>query len=226
MKPEGRTAEKILANEVLDHSSWHFFQAVSWLDFAKRTQRPAALHYAALELRLGIEYLLFELLVLTSRGLTEEDYRKCLGDPKAMKKALRSSKLDYDKLAEFTRILLTLDPRAPKLRFWKLDVLFQYWGIASELLHFVGAHSRTYASGTWFCKSLARVEGVLTPIWDASTTTVGFGLLSRGSMEPEVHQAWLEFSAGTLKEEDLKIRMRILQPALEERRGRTKGLSQ
>ena len=139
MKPEGRTANEILANEVLDHSSWHFFQAVSWLDFAKRTQRPAALHYAALDLRCGIEYLLFELLVLASRGLTEQEYRKCLADPKAMKKALRSSNLDCDKLAEFTRILLSLDRRAPELRFWKLDDLFRYWGTASELLHFVGA---------------------------------------------------------------------------------------
>jgi hypothetical protein len=222
MKAEGRNADEILANEVRDHSSWHFFQAVSWLDFAKRTQRVPALHYAALDLRYGIEYLLFELLVITSHRLTEAEYRKCLGHPEAMKKALRSSKLEYEKLAEFTRILLPLDPRCPKLRFWKLDELFRYWGIASEFLHFMGAHSCTYGSDVWFCKSLARLEGILTPIWEASTTMLGFGLLSRDSMEPEVRQAWLEFSAGTLKEEDLKIRMRIAQPILERRRRQTR----
>jgi hypothetical protein len=145
MKPEGRTADEIVTNNVVDNASWHFFQAVSWLDYAKRTQKPSALHYAAFELRYGIEYLLFQLLVLTSRGITEEEYRKCLGNPHAMRKALRSSKLEYDKLAEFTRILMSLDPRSPKLRFWKLDELFRYWGIASEFLHFVGAQSRTYA---------------------------------------------------------------------------------
>ena len=139
MNPEGRTADEIVANGKLDASSWHFFQAISWLDFAKRTQRATALHYAAFHLRYGIEYLLFELLVLASRGLEEEEYRKCLGNPHAMKKALRSSKFDYDKLAEFSRILLSLDPRAPKLCFWKLGDLFRYWGIASEFLHFVGA---------------------------------------------------------------------------------------
>ena len=224
MKPEGWTADEIATNEVRDHSSWHFFQAVSWLDFAKRTRRPAALHYAALDLRYGLEYLLFELLVLRSRGLKEEEYRKCLGNPKAMKKALSPSKLNYDKLVEFTRILMALDSRAPKLRYWKLDELFKYWGIASEFLHFVGAHQRTYTNGIWFSKSLARLEGVLTPIWNASTTTLGFGLLSTESMEPEVHQAWLEFSAGRLKEEGLKIRMRIIQPALEARRRRRNRL--
>ena len=217
MNPEGRSAEQILSNALIDHSSWHFFQAVSWIDLAKRTQRPSALHYAAIDLRYGIEYLLFELLVLTSRGLTEEEYRRCVGDPHALKKALQSSEVSYEKLAEFTRILMSLVPGSPKMRYWKLGELFKYWGISSELLHFVGAHSRTYGSTDWFIKSLARLEEVITPIWTASTTTLGFGLLSRDTMEPEVRQAWEEFSSGTLSEGDLKLRMQIIQPVLRER---------
>src|SRR5437762_13601654 len=35
-----------------------FFQARSWLDYAKRASSPSAIHYAAFELRYGIEYLL------------------------------------------------------------------------------------------------------------------------------------------------------------------------
>ncbi len=217
MNPEGKNADQILANPIIDHSSWHFFQAVSWADLAKRTQRPSALHYGAFELRYGIEYLLFEILVLSNRGLTEEEYRKCVGDPHAMKKMLHSSQVEYGKRVEFTRILLDLDTRAPKLRFWKLEELFKFWGIASELLHFVGAHSRTYGDGIWFVKCLARLESILDPLWVASTTTLGFGLLSKDTMQPEVQAAWEEFSAGTLKEEDLKIRMRIVQPILSER---------
>jgi hypothetical protein len=218
VKPEGHTADEIVANEVVDISTWHIFQAVSWLDYAKRERRPSALHYAAFELRYGIEYLLFELLVLSSRGLTEKEYRKCVGNPQAMRKALRSSKLEYDKLVEFTQILWSLTPDAPKLRFWKLKELSRYWGIASELLHFVGAHSRTYASTTWFNRTLARLETVILPIWEDSQATRGFGLLVKELMEPEVHAAWLEFSKGTLKEGDLKIRMQIIQPALAARR--------
>jgi len=220
MNYEGRNANQILANQLIDHSSWHFFQAISWLDFAKRTQKPSALHYAAFELRYGIEYLLFELLVLSNRNLTEKEYRKCVGDPHRMKKMLESSEVSYGTLVEFSRILLDLDRDAPKLRFWNLEDLFKYWGTASELLHFVGAHTRTYSDDGWFVRSLARLESVLHPIWTASTTTLGFGLLSRDTMEPEVRQAWEEFSAGTLNEDDLKTRMRIIQPALRERRRR------
>jgi hypothetical protein len=245
MKPEGRTANEIVANKMPDAFSghfiqpdsfkdsvsrsrrvsvqlsvipwWNFFQAVSWLDLAKRTQSAMALHYAAFHLRYGIEYLLFELLVLTKRGLTEQEYQKCLGDPKAMKKALRSSKPNYDKRAEFTRILHSLTPRAPKLHFWKLNDLFHCWGIASEFLHFVGAYSDTYASGAWIRERLARLEGALAPTWETSKTTSGLGLIREDDVEPEVRQAWLAFAAGTLKEEDLKTKMRDAMPILAKR---------
>lgn len=135
-----------------------------------------------------------------------------------MKQALRSSKLEYDKLVEFTRILQSLDSGGLRLRFWKLDELFRYWGIASELLHFVGAHKLTYASRMWFNKTLARMEEVILPIWEISQSTRGFGLLDKRTMEPEVRDAWLEFSKGELKEDGLKIRMQIIQPALAARR--------
>jgi hypothetical protein len=51
----GRTPDEILNNVIVDSSSWHFFQALSWLDYAKRSQAPSAIHYAAFELRYGVE---------------------------------------------------------------------------------------------------------------------------------------------------------------------------
>jgi hypothetical protein len=57
----GKSPKEILTNTPVDHSSWHFFQARSWLDYATRKDAPAAIHYAAFELRYGIEHLLFEL---------------------------------------------------------------------------------------------------------------------------------------------------------------------
>ena len=71
----------------------NFFQALSWLDNAKRSQVPSAIHYAAFELRYGIEYLLFELLVLANKNLTQVEYERCLGDPNEMKRCLRHLEL-------------------------------------------------------------------------------------------------------------------------------------
>jgi hypothetical protein len=218
MEPTRRTPAEIIENPLIDHSSWHFFQAVSWLDLAKRTQKPSLLHYAAFELRYGIEYLLFELLVLANHGLTEAQYQKCLGSPAAMKKMLRSNGEHYERLASFTQILLRLDGHETlNLRYWKLDELFEYWGKASELLHFVGAHTRTYSDLSWFVRSLARLESVLEKVWRPSISTHGFGLMRPDTMEPEVRQAWEEYRQRTLSEDDLKIRMRLIQPILRER---------
>jgi hypothetical protein len=38
-------------------------------------------------------------------------------------------------------------------------------------------------------------------------------------MKPEVHAAWLEYSSGTLSKENLRLRLRLIHPALQMRRG-------
>src|SRR5213075_2723190 len=110
----------------LDHSSWHFFQAHSWLDYATREDAPSAIHYAAFELRYGLEYLLFELLVLANESLTPAQYDRCLGNPAEMRRMLKNRGPNYDRLAEFTQAILSLEPNAPKLRYWDLNELFRY----------------------------------------------------------------------------------------------------
>jgi hypothetical protein len=224
MKPEGKSADQILANPLKEHASWHFFQAASWLDFAKRLKNPSALQYAAMELRYGVEYQLYQLLVLSGMR-TEKQYQKCLGNPKAMKKMLESSDSKYEKHSDFTRILMSLVPNAPQMRYWSLTDLFKYWGIASEFLHFFGDHSRTNADREWLNKSVGRLEKVIFPIKEALTKTQAVGLINRSSMEPEVKQAWEEFSAGTLDEENLKLRMKIIQPILKARNIRKQFLA-
>jgi hypothetical protein len=218
MEFTGRTPDKILKNEIADSSSWHFFQARSWLDYAKRSQLPSAIHYAAFEMRYGIEYLLFHLLVLTYETLNRADYERCIGDPKEMKKMLKTHGTSYHLLSEFSATLLTLEPNAPKLVFWDLDKLFRYWGIASEYLHFVGAQTKTYQNITWIIKAIARLDVPLEDLWDSATKGIGIAIMRPSGMEPEVRAAWLEFSAGTLSKEDLKTRMRLIQPVLRKRR--------
>ncbi len=215
--PAGKSADQIVSNPFVDHSSWHFFQSLSWLDLAKRTQKTSALHYAAFELRYGIEYLLFELLVLATGGLTEGEYQKCLGSPGKMKKMLRSEKVLYDRLFSFTQILLRLDPLSPRLRYWDLDELFCLWGKASELLHFVGAHSITYNDSQWFISALARLESIITEIWNKNLATMGIGVLRPGKMYPEVRRAWEIYSKGQLSDEELSTRMNLIRPILKQR---------
>jgi len=211
----GRSPNEILDTTVVNSSSWHFFQALSWLDYAKRSQAPSAIHYAAFDLRYGIEYILFELVTLTSENFTRAEYEKCLGDPGEMKKMMFANSPNYSRLCEFTKMALAIDSGGLNLRFWDIKELFRYWGIASSYLHFVGIKNME-----WLIESIAELESVLNKIWNevtAETQTLGVGLFRPAEMEPEVHDAWIEYLSNRLSNEDLHLRLKLMQPAIRAR---------
>ena len=212
MKFSNKSADQIIKTQRFDHSSWHFLQAKSWMDLCKREQLPSALHYAAIELRYGIEYLLFELLVLTKEDLTESEYQKCLRKPDQMKKMLKNAEAPYNKLSVFSKIAISLSPNIPILMFWDLNTLFRYWGIASEFLHFVGSQSLTYDSKEWLIKSIARIEAPLEKIWKSVTQTRGVGLLQPNTMSPVVKDIWNDFCQDKISKESVEIRLKVAQP--------------
>ena len=138
----GKSPNEILINPPQNHSSWHFFQARSWLDYATRENAPSAIHYAAFELRYGIEYLLFELLVLASESLSLEEYKQTIGSPQATKKLLASPPRNYAKLSEFAEVVVSVDPQAPPIQFWNLNDLFRYWGVWHRIFFILSVRTR------------------------------------------------------------------------------------
>ena len=216
--PEGKTADQILDNPFVPMSTWHVFQALSWVDLAKRRQSASALLYAAIELRYGLEYLLFELLVIANPKLTESEYKECIGSPKKIRKLLETDGRIYAKRAEFTKILLSLESQPLKLRYWDLSEIFRYWGVASSYLHFWGSHNRTNQDLNWSIKGIAEIEKIAETIYSEAQQTLGVGFMSLEGMPPEVKIAWDEFVSDKLSAEDLRIRMKILRPILIKRK--------
>jgi hypothetical protein len=218
--PLGRSADQILATALtdeLDHSSWHFYQARSWLDLAQRLGSPSAIQYAALELRYGLEYVLFELLVLRNHLLSKEEYERCIGSRAEMDKMLKHTGNRYPKLCRFTELVLRAGKSTIPFRFWDLGQIARDWGIASEYLHFLGSHDRTLQDSAWRDAAITRLSGVMESIWRGVTETVGSPLLNPDKMEPEIRQAWEQFQSGAMTEEDVSARVRILAPILNER---------
>ncbi len=215
MNPYDLTADKITQNniqpKVLDGYSFHFFQCKSWLDLAKRTNGACAVRYAAFELRYGIEYLLFELLVLTSESLGKEEYEACIGNAGDIKKKLGKKGTDYEKLSEFTDILLKI-ASGPRVQCWKIDDLFESWGIASSFLHFDGIHSLTYLDKDWITQSINKLTSAIEPIWRAITETQGVAIFKPSKMQPDVFKTWEEFKSGAISRDDLIVRMKLRFP--------------
>jgi hypothetical protein len=212
MKTLELSASDIVANEFFRSSSWHFGQARSWLDLAKREDFIGPIHYAALDFRYGIEYLLFELLVLSCGSLSEVQYQKCLGNPQAMKKMLKSEKIAYEKLSEFTGIISQLDKSVPATTYWNLGELFRLWGIASERLHFCGNHNVTYQEQNWKTTAIARLDAAIESVWYKVTSTGGIGIMRPSEMTSAVRDIWNDYYTGKIDREQAATRLELVRP--------------
>jgi hypothetical protein len=208
MKFDGLSADQILNTRPIEGSSRHIFAAKAWLDNARRTDLPATVLYAAIELRYGIEYLLFECVVLTG-FMTEERYARCLGEPAEMKRILSENGTKYDKLCDFYEALSSIEA-LPTSHRWNIKSLFKAWGMASQYLHWSGSHSRSHDQRAWRVNAIAQLEGVVEGIWIALTTTPGSGLMRPEGMKPSIRAIWDDYAAGKIDFESVIQRLRLL----------------
>jgi hypothetical protein len=213
-----RTPQEIVDTRRLFDSAWHFWQALSWLDHAKRTTGISALQYSAIELRFGIEHLWFDIIVTAVGGkLDIREYSRCKGDSTKMYKVLDRLSPDHAKLVRFTNISGALDPHAPPLIEWDMARLKRLHGEASQYLHFLGAPAESTDSPQWFVDALTLLETGATYVWQ-HLTTARTGQLNIASMPPEVRDAWEEFRQGRLTEDSVRTRLQLAHPVLRHRR--------
>jgi hypothetical protein len=213
-----RTPEQIVDGNRLFDSAWHFLQALSWLDYAKRRTNIAALQYAALELRFGVEHLWFDIIITVVGGkLDIREYFRCKGDSTKMYKILDRLSPEHAKLVRFSNISGSLDPQTPPLIEWDMRRLKRLHSQASQYLHFLGAPQETTDSPQWFVETLTLLEAGAEYVWH-HLTTARTGQLRISSMPPEVRDAWEGFRAGKLSEDDVRTRLRLAQPVLRKRR--------
>lgn len=213
----GRNPEDIInQNSVLD-STGYLYRAVSWLGYFEQIDHFPALLYACIEGRFGIEYLLFEEIIIgTGLNLSRQDYEKCLKEPARLSKTIDRLIPDYEKLQEFTSALMALDPRLPKLIYWNPRDLMKSWGKLSEYLHWLGARGETTELSSWRQKAYVDVKQTLDPIWKKITSGQS-GLMHPDNMNPEIREVWIDFKNGMTDLEGAKIRINILKPMLFER---------
>ncbi len=213
-----RTPEQIVDGERLFDSAWHFWQALSWLDLAKRRTSIAGLQYAALELRFGIEHLWFDIIVTAVGGkLDIREYSRCKGDSTKMYKVLDRLSPDHAKLVRFTNISGSLDPKQPPLIEWDMPRLKRLHGEISHYLHFLGTPSETTDNPKWFVAALTLLETGANYIWH-NLTTARIGQLNIASMPPEVRDTWEGFRTGQLSEDSVRTRLQLAQPVLRKRK--------
>jgi len=89
-----RTPEEIITDKISFESDYYIYRALSWIDYSRKNECKVSMLYAAMEVRLGIEQLLFEELVM-SVGLdfNVQEYKNCIGNSTKLHKIIRRSSL-------------------------------------------------------------------------------------------------------------------------------------
>lgn len=207
----GKNPSEILAVEFFDSASY-LYRGMAWLDYHKRTKQFSPLIYACVEGRHGIEYLLFEELVIsTGANLSIEDYQKCVNERNRFKKTIAQLSPDYERLQVFTKILASLEPSIPKLIYWDHSAVMKAWGSLSHYLHWFGARNLTSENATWVASAQTEIFKVLEPIW-LKITSGPSGLMHPKDMNRVVREVWERFKSGEIDGPAAKFQLEYLKP--------------
>lgn len=213
----GRSLDQIIEENVYFDSFGYTYRALSWLDIARKRRNVCALQYAAHDVRQAVEQLLFEELVLSvGTELDRNEYEKCKGNSTKLHKIIKKLNPDYNKLAQFTQAITSVDPDIPPLVTWDHSVLMKGWGVISDYLHWAGEPAETVESDTWFNTGVQAVEDVARYIWEKATC--GYtGILIPRDMQPEIHLLWERFQTGEIDCAGVRRAATLVLPILRNR---------
>jgi hypothetical protein len=184
---------QIITQDVHFDSVGYAYRALSWLDVAKKSGNICALHYAAYETRQSIEHLLFEAVVLSvGTKLSRDEYQKCKGNSTKLHKIVLRLNPDYEKMVQFTRAVMSTDPKAPQILAWDHKRLLRYWGEISKYLHWAGEPKETCESPEWLKAGVAAVGNAAEYIWNNKTNGYS-GIMMPDNMEADIRSLWERF---------------------------------
>ena len=208
---KNRTAQEIVSENIYHDTSGYAYRAVSWLDLTKRSGDFAAFHYTCIDARLAIEYLIFDLLVVSAgTALERGGYQLCLSDPRKLDKLLQRLVPDYDLLQEFNTIILSITPGAPNSNRWDIKELRKSWGRISRYLHWTGAYSETTENTEWQQAAIEEVESIINPLWVKICSGLT-GSIRIESMPDPVREIWEEFKNKKIDSDSARFRLELIR---------------
>ena len=209
-----RSADSIVSKKLHFESSGYVYRALSWLDFAKRKDTPAAFQYAAHDARQGIEQLLFEELVLSvGTNLDRAEYEKCLGNSTKLHAIINRLAPERERLAEFNQAIFSVGNVRIHLVVWDHKLLMKYWGKISSYLHWAGAIDETIQNASWVEEGIKVTEEACLYIWN-NQTQGETGVMLPNDMHPEIRHLWERYKSGSIDVEEVKISAQLLEATI------------
>ncbi|MDD5285423.1 MAG: hypothetical protein PHD54_06160 [Desulfuromonadaceae bacterium] len=206
--------EDTLCRERICESDWLILQARDIAELARQTSNPSLLVFSCLEARNAVEQLWFELLMVIYGGSMERDlFNKCKKRRDGFLAAIHEAEPQYRLLAQFTALCIKLDAKATfKVIVWDLKRLKKLWQSLSGYCHAQASPTETLHDLNWFSEGLSLIDETFQ-YFKSQMTEGATSLLSPDRMIPEARMIWEDFSAHRINEEQVLIRLKIVQPA-------------
>ena len=207
LEHRNRTPKEIISESVYFDGPGFMYRAMPWLDLADRSGHFAAFQYACIDARLAIEHLIFEQLAITAGdALDAEKYEHCVANPRKLDKLLQQIVPDYEKLQEFTQLVVSLSPGHLLLNHWDIKDLRKSWGRLSRYLHWTGAHPQTTEDPSWKAREIREAKAIIEPLWQ-KISSGHTGTLRPEDMKPPVRGIWAKFKTGEIDFESARVRL-------------------
>jgi hypothetical protein len=123
-----------IAGERAHHAGWCLTQAATFLVEAKTRHSSSLLIYAALELRLAIEQLIFT-LILVAKGKADQATLRACQRQGGLFRMLAAVTPQYARKCQFAGVLAAVYPQTPQSTKWDIRELRRLHAALSELCH-------------------------------------------------------------------------------------------
>ncbi len=190
---------------------WYVVQAATLLSVARAKNRASFVIYAAVEMRMAIEQLLFVVITIAKEGAdaaTIEECRKKNG----LFRVLGECEPLYSLRCRFGNALSEFYPQIPQIAEWDVRSLKRFYTALSDLCH-SQLVVRDFAENTSYWKK--QIE-LLTEVYEflAAGMRKGTGVLKIKDRNPLIVRLWEDYSTKRISIDDVRARFAIIKNTL------------
>jgi hypothetical protein len=205
-----KTHADILTKRHID-PGWNVVQAATLLAIAREKKRASPVIYAALEMRMAIEQLLYVIITIVKEGAdaaTTEECRKKDG----LFRILGEVEPLYSLRCRFCNALSEFYPEIPQIAEWDVRSLKRYYTDLSDLCHSQLVVRDIEEDPGYWEKQVALLAEVYEFL--AAGMKRGTGVLKIREQNPLVARLWEDYSTKKISIDDVRGRFAIIKNTL------------
>ena len=214
------THEQLINSPRETSAEYHILSARSWRQTGESKRLHTPLVYAAFEYRCAIERTAVELYATMRDDIEGADDMSKIGSFGALLSRIREIGGGNEKLLQrtliFNRIVAEFAPLEKPLAMPSPSKLHDFWTKLSAYCHRQLHPGKTWELPEWVERGyglLDEVDCYLVFLYVEHS----FGAVPTSSLQPEVKQTKIDFLTERIDENQLRLRLKIMAPVLEDR---------